>query len=323
MRQAGMVRRPSARTRRLAAAGLTVLVALLVSTRWWDTHRFQVPVLQAAFPVVGALAVGWAALLLALRHRTAATVLAVLAALVPLLLAGGSLRSDTVPSRPGDQVVMSANLQYGRADPAALVTLVREQRVDVLVLVEVTPDAAAALRRAGLDRLLPQSAGSPRTGADGTVIRSRHPLQTLENAQVPGLFGSPVARVRAPSGTYVVKGVHPYPPAGELVAGWHRQLRDLGRWVRAQPTDEPLVLAGDFNSSSAHPAFREATAGLTDAHGAAGKGWVRTWPVGQRVPPFVQIDHVLQRGGRVVDAGSATVPDTDHAVVWARLRVPG
>ncbi len=86
--------------------------------------------------------------------------------------------------------------------------------------------------------------------------------------------------------------------------------------------DEPLVLAGDFNASQAHPAFRLMADGLVDAHRAAGLGWVRTWPQGRRVPPFVQLDHVLERGFDVLHAGVVGVVGTDHAAVWARLALP-
>jgi endonuclease/exonuclease/phosphatase (EEP) superfamily protein YafD len=58
---------------------------------------------------------------------------------------------------------------------------------------------------------------------------------------------------------------------------------------------------------------------MTDAHRAAGLGWVRTWPMGSGVPPFIQLDHMLERGLQVVDAGTVTIADTDHRAIWARL----
>lgn len=58
---------------------------------------------------------------------------------------------------------------------------------------------------------------------------------------------------------------------------------------------------------------------MTDAHRAAGRGWVHTWPQASAIPPFIQLDHVLVRRLGVVDAGQVTVPGTDHAMVWARV----
>ncbi len=78
-------------------------------------------------------------------------------------------------------------------------------------------------------------------------------------------------------------------------------------------------MAGDFNASQSHPEFRAMLDGLTDAHRATGGGWVRTWPQGRRIPPFVQLDHVLGRGVTPVDAGVTAVRGTDHAAVWATM----
>jgi endonuclease/exonuclease/phosphatase (EEP) superfamily protein YafD len=78
-------------------------------------------------------------------------------------------------------------------------------------------------------------------------------------------------------------------------------------------------MAGDFNSSHTHPGFRKVASTMSDAHRAAGQGWVRTWPIGSRIPPFIQLDHVLLRGLHVVDAGTVTIADTDHRAVWARM----
>ncbi|MDF8265314.1 endonuclease/exonuclease/phosphatase family protein [Luteipulveratus flavus] len=302
---------------------LGVAIALTggaVAARWWDTPRARIPVLQSAFPVVGIVAGALLLLALLLRGRRLA-VAAALVACVPAVLGVRAALPDTVDAGPRDEVVMVSNLEIGSADAASVVRAVREQRVTSLVLVEVTPDAADRLRTAGLEKLLPYAVGSPQQGAEGTVIRSRHPLTTLHSAHVSRRFDQPVARVHADEGAYVLRAVHPYPPVPDLVASWHRQLGELAAWRDAQPADEPLVMAGDFNASAAHPAFRRVVRTMTDAHRATGAGWVRTWPQGHTLPPFVQLDHVLVRRLGVVDAGVEEIDGTDHAAAWARLRV--
>jgi endonuclease/exonuclease/phosphatase (EEP) superfamily protein YafD len=84
------------------------------------------------------------------------------------------------------------------------------------------------------------------------------------------------------------------------------------------------VLAGDFNATLDHSAFRAATEGCTDAGAERGQGLVPTWPT--RTPGWlgVQIDHVLSTGG--IHAESFAVyplPGSDHRAILARLRVPG
>ncbi|WP_157508758.1 endonuclease/exonuclease/phosphatase family protein [Luteipulveratus halotolerans] len=305
---------------RWVVAGLLGLTALGLATRWVDTTHLRVPVLQSVFPVLGVLAVLLLIGCIALRD-VRFVVAAALVTIAPVVLGIRSLIPDTVAAGARDEVVMVSNLQYGQADPRAIVREVRDRHVTALVLVEVTPDAAARLRQAGLDAALPHQVGAPRPGADGTVIRSAHPLSERESVHVPRRFDQPVATVHAPEGDYVLRAAHPYPPIPDLVRSWRRQLDELATWRAAQPADVPLVIAGDFNASSSHPGFRALARTMHDAHGSTGAGWVRTWPHEGRTPAFVQIDHVLVRGMGVVDAGVTTVPRTDHAAVWARLRV--
>lgn len=230
---------------------------------------------------------------------------------------GGSARIND------DLVVMSANLEYGGADAQSLVTAAREHRVDVLVLLEITPAAVERLRIAGLDSLLPDSVGRSSQDAGGTIIRSRIPLTLVE----PGLdhvshyaFDEPVVSMHRPGGDVVLRAVHSLPPSPSGAADWRSGLADLQAWRERQLADQPLVMAGDFNSSQDHPGFRRVAETMTDAHRAAGQGWVRTWSQGRRlIPPFIQLDHVLIRGLGVVDAGVVHLPDTDHAAIWARL----
>jgi endonuclease/exonuclease/phosphatase (EEP) superfamily protein YafD len=136
----------------------------------------------------------------------------------------------------------------------------------------------------------------------------------------PNAFNEPVVSIHRSTGDVVLRAVHLQPPGIQGAADWRSGLANLQAWRERQPPDQPLVLAGDFNSSWGHPGFRGLAGTLTDAHQAAGQGWVRTWPQGRRlIRPFVQLDHVLTRGLSIVDAGVVLVPNTDHAAVWARL----
>lgn len=193
--------------------------------------------------------------------------------------------------------------------------------VTTLVLVEVTPQAASRLRRAGLTNALPHAVGTPQRGGSGTVIRSRHRLSAVDETSGARRFDQPVARVHARGSTYLLRAVHTCPPERGLSQAWRRHLTGLERWAEAQPSDEPVVLAGDFNASQAHPGFRGMLHGYTDAQRAAGGRWARTWPQDRAIPPFIALDHVLVRGAGVVSAGLEDIPRSDHAAVWSRLRI--
>jgi endonuclease/exonuclease/phosphatase (EEP) superfamily protein YafD len=300
-------------------AGVLV-AAVLIGLRWVDSSIGVVAVLQSLVPVV-ALGVAVLLVIAVVARRWRVAVVAGALFSVCAVLAVPSVIGHRVPPGRGDLVVMSANLDFGGADAPSVVTAVREHRVDVLVLLEITPDAVERLTVAGLDSLLPESVGLSRQDAGGTIIRSRVPLKLLDSGLggSPLAFNEPVVSIHRPDGDVVLRAIHSPPPTPSGAADWRSGLAHLQAWRERQPAGQPLVMAGDFNSSQTHPGFRKVADRMTDAHRAAGQGWVRTWPIGSRVPPFIQLDHVLMRGLEVVDAGTVTIADTDHRAIWARL----
>ena len=302
-------------------AGLAVAV-LLVGVRWVDSSTGPVAVLQSLVPLTGFLV---AVLLVVSTFTRRWSLTAATGALLGVCIAISvpSLLGDTVAPGGDDLVVMSANLEYGGADAQSLVSAAREHRVDVLVLIEVTPSSLAKLRAAGLDTLLPRSAGKSTQGAGGTIIRSRVPMTLVQSGldrASTDAFDEPVASLHRSTGDVVLRAVHSLPPGLTGAAAWRAGLAGLQGWRELQPLERPLVMAGDFNSSWGHPGFRQVAENMTDAHQAAGEGWVPTWPEGRRLNrPFIQLDHVLARGLNVVDAGTVRLPMTDHAAVWARM----
>jgi endonuclease/exonuclease/phosphatase (EEP) superfamily protein YafD len=310
--------------RRGVAAVLTlVLFVLLVAfaLRWIDVPTPEIAAVQAVFPVIGAGVLAVTLLALVCRFRRLA-LLGALPSAVVVVLAVTSLGLTPTPTATADPVtVVSSNLEFGGGNAADVMAAVRDQAADVVVLVEVTPEAVARLKSAGLEQQLPYVVGHPEAGTTGAVIRSRWPLTLLDQGKGVGgsLFWEPYARVERPAGAFRVKAIHTRQPIVSA-RGWHDDLDRIGQWQRAQPTAEPLILAGDFNASQAHPAFRSMAEALTDAHRATGGGWVRTWPQGRRVPRFVQLDHILVRDLQPVEAGVVPVRGTDHAAVWSTVQ---
>ena len=305
----------------LVGLALTVLV-VATAVRWADlASPWYLIAVQALRWVVAAWCVAALVVVVALRRRIA-SVVALALVIVHVALAVPAFRAAPAAAPgAGDLVVMAANLELGRADPAALVTAVRDQDVDVLVLLELTPEAADALAAAGLEDLLPEQVLDPAPGPGGSGVLSRFPLRQREVP--PSRFAQPAVEVGTGLGPVLVRAAHPTPPVRFPVL-WHDELGDLVAWASGETDgDVPVVLAGDLNSSEDHPGFRRLTDVLTDAHAELGRGWVRTWPQGGAVQPFVQLDHVLVDGLPVVDAGTVRLPRTDHAAVWARLGGPG
>ena len=306
---------------------ILALTTAALSTRWIDVARWRVPVIQSAFPVAGCVAVALLAVALVagvVTRRWRFAIATAIVAAVPLALSGAVVRSDTTAPSASDDVVMFSNMRAGGADPATLVGLVTRHHVATLVLAEVTANGLAGLDRAGLAALLPHREGRTAYPYAGTTVLSRHPLTLRGLGTESGGFYQPIVTVHADH-EYVLHAVHTYAPVARNASLWRAQLRALQQWREAQPPTETVVMAGDFNASSAMPGFRNIAQTMTDSLRATGAGWVRTWPNESRIPPFIQLDHVLVRvPGRtspVVDSGVDRVANTDHYAVWARLSV--
>ncbi|GAA1874750.1 endonuclease/exonuclease/phosphatase family protein [Lapillicoccus jejuensis] len=292
-----------------------------VLSRYVDLPSRLLAVVQSLVPlwcvlvVVATLAATW-------RHRRLA-VAGLVPSVVALALLGAPYLRRTVPPGPGALTVMSANLEFGQADATQVVAAVQAHDVAVLVLLEVTPDAVRRLSAAGLDGLLPATAGSAEPGAEGSLVRSRWPLTALADgdgpAGTPSAFRQPLVRVQRPGAPFVLQAVHPLPPTA-WEPQWRTSLTRLAELRRARPTDEPLVLAGDFNATDDHPLFRRVADGMSDVARDAGEGWAPTWPQDADVPPFARIDHVLVRGFSTVAAGTVHLDGTDHAAAWGTVR---
>jgi endonuclease/exonuclease/phosphatase (EEP) superfamily protein YafD len=222
---------------------------------------------------------------------------------------------------PGRLHVMTSNLRVGRADTSRVVELAVADRVDVLVLEEVTPLALDRLRAAGLSRAMVHTAGRPAAGAAGTMVFSRYPLR--HPTRLATGFGSYAVDLRTPTGLVRLLAVHPRPPTGDATA-W-RSDQGVVRHA-AHASHGPTLLVGDLNATMDHLPMRAlAGMGYADAATEATSGFQPTWPAagvvsrfGLGVPSLLPLDHVLLRSGpHGVHTDAVTVEGSDHRALVA------
>ncbi|MEV5739876.1 endonuclease/exonuclease/phosphatase family protein [Microbispora rosea] len=222
--------------------------------------------------------------------------------------------------------ILSANLLYGSVPPAALVDLVRRLRPDVLTLQELTPQASAGLRAAGLTTLLPYADDRAQEGSSGSGLFTRFPLRPADLTAVNGRRQA-AGIVEVPgAGPVAVVSVHPCAPRYAFrFRCWSRSLASL-----PSPGELVRILSGDFNATLDHAPVRSLLdAGYRDAADATGNGLAGTWPYrkssdfgGLPVPP-VTIDHILVDPRVEVRAfGVHRLPETDHRAIFAELVLP-
>jgi endonuclease/exonuclease/phosphatase (EEP) superfamily protein YafD len=238
------------------------------------------------------------------------------------LLAAQMVRRVTRSSQPdvsGRPLrVLAANLYLGRGDVKTVVELVREYQVDVLNLLELTPEAVEEFGRAGLFDVLPYPVLQPAGGGVGSGVVCRYPLSELSLAG-PSRLAQPSVQVDLGGIAVQVVAAHPVPPTVSA-AVWRAETAGLPRPAATGPV---RVLAGDFNATLDHAVFRRLLrAGYVDAGQQCGAGLVPTWP-GLAFPPLVTLDHVVvDARATVIAYRTFNLPGSDHRCVYAELLVP-
>ncbi|MFE9771291.1 endonuclease/exonuclease/phosphatase family protein [Streptomyces sp. NPDC005931] len=226
------------------------------------------------------------------------------------------------PSGPpvADLRVLTSNVEFGRGTPA-LVDAVRREKPDLVFVQECEYTCDATLRRE-LAAAYPHRRAVGGGGSEGSVILSRLPLRPADG--VPGTLGMPGAVADVDGHAVRLQLAHPMPPLPGQVALWQRELGRLRDHAAADRTT-PTVLAGDFNATQDHAAFRSILdTGLRDAARLTGADRTPTWPA--RTAPFfgAQIDHVLvseefaARRAHFLD-----LADTDHRALVVDLTLHG
>jgi endonuclease/exonuclease/phosphatase (EEP) superfamily protein YafD len=307
------------RGRRLAAwcAGLLLAgVSVVVGCRMADTDGVTpVPQVLAFLPWL--LAPAGLAVLLALVARWR---LGMVWSLVVLGLLAWFMEPYGKTDEPGGPAlaefrVLTSNVEFGRGTPA-LVPVIRAGRPDIVFVEECEYTCQARLKREfGGD--YPYRRAVEAGGSKGSIILSRFPLK--DAAGVSGTMGMPGAVADVRGHAVRLQLAHPVPPLPGQVDVWRRELGRLRDVAAAART--PMILAGDFNASQDHAAFRRILdTGLSDAARLAGHDRTPSWPA--RTTPTIgaQIDHVLvSRDFSASTARFLPVPNSDHRALLVNI----
>jgi endonuclease/exonuclease/phosphatase (EEP) superfamily protein YafD len=250
----------------------------------------------------------------------AACAVVLTALVVPRALPGAS------PPAAGPELrVMTVNLYGGRGDAETVAALVRQHRVDVLTVLELTNSSVDALAAAGIDTLLPYQEVRAGAYAEGSAVYARFPLGSAADVEPDGSFEMPAVRVAVPGADPVeLVAVHPVPPLAGQIPTWRRELATL---PPATPDGAVRILAGDFNATLDHTPLRALIGtGYADAGDAIGAGLAGTWRsrdgIGSLLPP-VPLDRVLVDRRVAVNRLSVhRIPGSDHRSVVAELTLP-
>ncbi|MFH8407801.1 endonuclease/exonuclease/phosphatase family protein [Streptomyces sp. NPDC018019] len=214
--------------------------------------------------------------------------------------------------------VLTANLEFGRAADGLLATL-RRERPDLVAVQECDPErCAAALDSAGVRAAYPFRLRAGHGASEGSAVLSRYPL--TRDGAVAGELAMPRAAVTVAGQRLRFQVAHPMPPLPASLDTWRTELGRL-RALAASRGHEPLIVAGDFNSSQDHAAFRAVLdTGLRDSARLAGLPRTPSWPTWTTLVLGAQIDHVLVSDAlRPRAAHFLDLAHTDHRALLVDL----
>ena len=200
--------------------------------------------------------------------------------------------------------LVTVNVFFDNAQPAAAMETLLASDADVEIAVETSPEFRALLDARDLAH--PYAAQD-----DQLVVRSRYPVTAM--ADPPDVPARRILRVTvdAPSEPFVLYAIHALNPLSEST--FASQLEWVDR-LRAAAGREamPVVLAGDFNMSDRQLGYRRLTTDLRDAVTAAGWGH-STYRHGIWAPLLLRIDHVfVSPQWCSAQARTFELPGSDH-----------
>lgn len=312
--------------------GVALVSRTLAETQWWSTLLIYLPQVFYLTPApLVLLPVLWS------RDRRTLGVF-----IGTLLLIAGPLMGGTVslPSfTPADAPrvrVLAYNIQSGKAGYELLQAQIEHYRPDVVIFSEARDWSAETPLQDYLRKQFPN--WSTAVGGD-VFVASRWPFAEIESLPLgdlrtrdPSLDRMKVrALVDAPFGRFQVVGVHFYTavygrtlkkewrqvPAYMRHTGGIRkeQAKDLLAWTGTM--DEPLILAGDFNTPPAGQIYQSLVRSLGDSFAERGRGWGYTFQANR---PLLRIDYIFHsRQWDVVRCEVGLEPGSDHRPVFAEL----
>ncbi len=218
--------------------------------------------------------------------------------------------------------IMHANVNYNTNDFAPLAQLVREQKPDVLVVVELPSENYSLLAK-----LIPEYSlqyhlpGRARLGmaffVKPELAAQFEKIYFSQHADYPSITARITTQTQE---TIQFALIHPPPPITEHT----QQVRNdvlLGTAAWAAEQTDPIVVLGDFNATSWSKIFNELleTGNLQDSrlNNGVQPSWPSFLPKAFRIP----IDHVLVRDLTVTDRQILSNVGSDHLPVLVKLQV--
>lgn len=235
----------------------------------------------------------WSTVLCLGRARKLLPAFAVLTLLCTAALVQRYVPSPIPPAsgRSTSLKIMTANMQSINSNkPEKTIALIESAQPDIISLQELGDFQAAAFEEKLKNYPHRHLLGSHGLSCEGVGIMSRFPILRSEVCQFGLNFPALATDVQTPGGVVTVIVAHPWPPSNEVM--WRGQ----HVWVEGaigivKKTKNPVILAGDLNSTQWGTVFRDLMEGTGLIDTSQGYGIQPTWPA--MFHYGIALDHVL------------------------------
>lgn len=287
----------------------TAFVLAMFARSWWFADLFTHFRVQGFF-------LGFLLLSIAVSQAywKPALLVAMLVIAQGVMIAPYLLPRQKTPLPDSAASLMVWNVLIHNQNHAGILSLIREQSADIVILLEVSHELGRELGQ--LHDLYPVQEFSPSLGPFGSGILSKKPLQEITIRQLGQELESTII-ARLDNGTTIL-GVHALPPRGARYSRIrNQQLDDIAEF--ASKLTGPVIVAGDLNATPWSPHFQDLLREASLRDPRRGRGLLTSWPQGKpliRIP----IDHFLP-SDEVRLEGLRILPETegsDHHPVVCR-----
>lgn len=328
---------------RRLASGLALVALLLIAALEWLVLLVRpeggpLGVLQVLAPQLAIVGLVLAVVGVATRRPVAGLGAAAIVAIVIVRFASDWI-SLPPPAAAADRPMLDVvtwNVEVNARPGTTTAALVAAHPADVIGLVELQPDAAAAISAdRDLTRRYPYRSFNPRRDVLGIGILSRYPILGATYQAAPAIEQ---ATLDVDGRRIVVIAAHPLQPNVQHVRrrvpiGIDVEERNAvlvgirDRIDAATNAGQPVILLGDLNTVPSEPAHDRLVAGLRDVHEEVGNGFGWTWrPIRLEFLGIglIRIDYVIVSPDIAPQSISESCPPVgDHCIVSARLALPG
>ncbi|WP_329400360.1 endonuclease/exonuclease/phosphatase family protein [Streptomyces melanogenes] len=221
----------------------------------------------------------------------------------------------------GQLRVLTSNTEFGWATDD-LVAAIGREKPDFVFVEECAFGCADALEQRVAKTDYPYRNVVREDGSAGSAILSKYPLTAAP--AIPSGMAMPGAVARVAGRDVRLQLAHPEPPLPGREGAWRRELGRV-RDFAAMAKGEAVIVAGDFNATQDHAAFRSVlkAGALHDSARLAGESRTYSWPADRTTPFRTQIDHVLVSGDdfTVRSVRFLSLRGTDHRALVVDLEL--